>query len=154
MKKFIYRFENVYNLKLKQEEQARINYGNMMAQLIEEENKLEVMLERQEQYMTDKRKLMSSKLQLLKIRECEAAIEQMKLMIKQQRLEIKRAENQVEIARKELNEAMIERKTYEKLKERDFEKFKLEYEKEERKEIDELVSYNYSTGGSDGKEKG
>ena len=49
----------------------------------------------------------------------------------------------VEAARELLNEAMKERKTYEKLRERAFEEFKLEENRKEQKEIDELVSYRF-----------
>ena len=36
-----------------------------------------------------------------------------------------------------------ERKTYEKLREKKFEEFKMELAYEEKKEVDELVSYTY-----------
>ena len=38
---------------------------------------------------------------------------------------------------------MKERKTYEKLKEKAFEQFKIEIEAQERKEVDELVSFRF-----------
>lgn len=53
------------------------------------------------------------------------------------------AEKTLEMARKELNQIMVERKTHEKLRERAFEEFKQEIAQAEGKEIDELVSYNY-----------
>ena len=67
----------------------------------------------------------------------------MEQAILQQRHRVKKAESQVETARARLQEAMIERKTYEKLKEKAFEEFKKEVAKEENKETDELVSYVY-----------
>ena len=39
---------------------------------------------------------------------------------------------------------MVERKTYEKLKEKAFEEFKIEVNAQEKKEIDELVSYKFT----------
>ena len=45
------------------------------------------------------------------------------------------------------DEAMVERKTHEKLKEKAFEEFKQELLHEESKEIDELVSYTYHDNG-------
>ena len=59
-------------------------------------------------------------------------------------LEVHKAERQLENVRKRLNEVMMERKTYEKLKEKKFEEFKQELLYEENKEVDELVSYAYS----------
>jgi len=61
-------------------------------------------------------------------------------------LVIKQREKEVEVAREHLNEAMKERKTYEKLREKAFDEFKVEENKKEQKEIDELVSYRYGTG--------
>lgn len=49
----------------------------------------------------------------------------------------------MELARSKLNQVMIERKTYEKLREKAFEEFKQEVAYEENRMVDELVSYNY-----------
>ena len=51
--------------------------------------------------------------------------------------------NELSSAREKLNEAMKERKTYEKLKENAFEDFKKELNAEEQKEINELVSFRF-----------
>lgn len=150
MKKFIYRFQSILNLREKQEEQAKIHYGNMLAALHREEDKLEELKKRKSGYEDKKRSLVSAKLNVTEIISMDNAIEYIKEAIEIQKLEIKKAEKRVEAAREALNEAITQRKTYEKLKEKDFEKYKLEYEAEERKEIDQLVSYVYSTGGSDG----
>ena len=53
------------------------------------------------------------------------------------------AEKQLEEVRLRLKEVMIERKTYEKLREKKFEEFKQQLLYEENKEVDELVSYTY-----------
>ena len=54
------------------------------------------------------------------------------------------AEIKAERARQVLQDAVVERKTYEKLKEKAFEEFKLEINAQEKKEVDELVSYTFS----------
>ena len=74
---------------------------------------------------------------------CRKAVETMKTRIRGQMMNVHKAEKQLEAVRKRLNEVMIERKTYEKLRERKFEEFKQELEREEKKEVDELVSYTY-----------
>ena len=73
-----------------------------------------------------------------------AAIEVMKQTIKQQMTAVKNAAHRLEVARIRLNDAMIERKTQERLKEKAFEEYMLEFDAEERKETDELNSYRYS----------
>ena len=58
---------------------------------------------------------------------------------------LKQQEEKVAKARKKLDDAMKERKTYEKLKERAFEEFKLELNAAEQKEVDELVSFRHGS---------
>ena len=52
-------------------------------------------------------------------------------------------EQQLQEAREKLAEAMKERKTFEKLREKAFQTFVEEENKKEQKEVDELVSYRY-----------
>lgn len=126
------------------EEQAKTAYGNARLRLTLEEEKLESYRQQMLKYQNELRDLMISNLNIMEIKRFENAIETMKLFIKQQRLAVKRAEQQLEAARLRLRAAMMERKTHEKLKEKAFENFKLEYEAEERKEVDELVSFKYN----------
>ena len=74
----------------------------------------------------------------------ENAVEVMKFRMQEQLKIIQIAERKVENARQKLNNAMVERKTYEKLKEKAFEEFKIEVNAQEKKEIDELVSYKFT----------
>ena len=55
----------------------------------------------------------------------------------------------MEIARKKLNDVMIERKTQEILRDKAFEEFKQELKEEEKKETDELTSYQYNGNGKE-----
>ena len=126
------------------EEQAKTAYGNARLRLTLEEEKLESYHQQMLKYQNELRDLMISNLNIMEIKRFEQAIETMKMFIKQQKLAVKRAEQQLEAARLRLRAAMMERKTHEKLKEKAFENFKLEYEAEERKEVDELVSFKYN----------
>lgn len=64
--------------------------------------------------------------------------------IKAQKEVVFRAMAEADKARQKLNQCMQERKTHEKLREHQFEEFLQGVNAEERKEIDELVSYRYS----------
>lgn len=66
-----------------------------------------------------------------------------------QKKQIRLAERNVEIARKKLNDVMIERKTQEILRDKAFEEFKQELKEEEKKETDELTSYQYNGNGKE-----
>lgn len=144
MKKFRYNMENLLQIKRKLEDQMKIAYGNARMRLTAEEEKLERMVQKKSGYEDELRLLRSDVLDIFKIRQCEQAIEVMKQNIKQQTTAVKNAAHRLEIARIRLNDAMIERKTQERLKEKAFEEYLLEFDAEERKEVDELNSFHYS----------
>lgn len=143
MAKFIYRLQNVLDVKLKMEDQAKAVFGTAMAKLNEEEEKLEALIARREFYENEGRQARENVLNIMDMRDNTRALENLKEQIEQQELEVDRAARSVEIARAKLTEAVQERKIQEKLKENSFEEFKREINAAESKEIDELVSYTY-----------
>lgn len=143
MAKFIYGMQNLLNLKEKLEEQKKAAFGVAKSKLDEEERKLEVLLAKKEHYQNALVACFSLKLDLAAIKKNETAIKVIQTNIEHQNILIKQAERQVELARIQLTEAMKERKTHEKLREKAFEEFKSELLHEESKEVDELVSFKY-----------
>lgn len=144
MKKFRYSMENLLQVKIKLEDQAKIAYGNARHSLNIEEDKLRLLEEKKAFYEKEQRILRSARLDLMKIIQTEDAIEIMEDKIKQQKVAVRNAEQRLEVARIRLNNTMVERKTQEKLKEKAWENYLLEFEAEERKEVDELNSFKYS----------
>lgn len=143
MAKFTYRMQNILDIKVKMENQAKIAYGIANTKLSEEKEKLQAIMLRRAAYERKAKKLASGTLNIQDIKECRRAIDVMKSKQRTQMMNVHAAEKNLEIARIELNRIMIERKTHEKLREKAFEEFKQELEHAEGKEIDELVSYNY-----------
>lgn len=143
MTKFIYGMQNLLNLKEKLEEQKKAAFGVAKSKLDEEERKLEVLEGKKIYYQDALVACFSSKLDLAAIKKNETAIKVIQANIEHQNIVIKQAERQVELARIQLTEAMKERKTHEKLREKAFEEFKSELLHEESKEVDELVSFKY-----------
>ena len=144
MKKFRYSMENLLQVKGKLEDQAKITYGAARLRLTQEEEKLEQMKLRRNSFVEELRRLRSTRLDLTKIKQCEQATWIMDQNIKQQMTVVRNAAHRLEIARIRLNDAMVERKTQERLKESAFEAYLLELDSEEQKEVDELNSFNYS----------
>lgn len=144
MKKFRYRMENILQIKVKLEEQAKNAYSMARLQLTKEEEKLDCLEEQKRSYEDMLRELRRSILDLTEIRHCEEAIKIMKLKINQQKNMVKEAKKRLEAARIKLKNAMAERKIQDKLKQNAFEEYMLEYEAEERKEADERNSFRYS----------
>ena len=143
MAKFVYRMQNILDIKLKIENQAKIAYGMANAKLAEEQDKLRQIMLRRAGYERQSRDLVNGTLCIQDIRECRRAIDVMKSLQRTQMMHVHSAEKEVERARAYLNEVMMERKTHEKLREKAFDQFKQELLHEEGKEIDELVSYSY-----------
>ncbi len=147
MAKFIFKMENILSIKYKLEEQAKAEYGIEIAKLREEEYKLSALKQKKEEYQQKLLEEVSGKLLINKIKLLENSVENIKYNIKIQMVIVKRQEEQVEIAQQKLDNAVKERKIYEKLKEKAFENFKAELNAEEQKEVDELVSFRFGSAG-------
>lgn len=143
MAKFLYKMQNVLDVKLKMEDQAKTSFAAAMAVLNEEEEKLSTLIARKEDYELRGRQMREDILDINELRENTRAIDNLKEQIKVQEGVVERAKENVERARVRLQTAMQERKIQEKLKENAFEEFKHELSAAESKEVDELVSYRH-----------
>lgn len=135
--------QNILDIKVKMENQAKIAYGIANSKLMDEQGKLREIVVRKACYEREAKELVSGNIDVHKIKENKKAIETMKSKQRTQMMNVHVAEKNLEAARVRLNNVMIERKTHEKLKEIAFEEFKQEIQYAENKEIDELVSYTY-----------
>ncbi|MBD5480966.1 MAG: flagellar export protein FliJ [Lachnospiraceae bacterium] len=143
MAKFRYRMQNVLNIKLSMERQAKQQYAEANAKLREEEQKLNVLFRRKFEYEQTARQLLADDLNVREITQNNEAILRMEDFITQQQREVQIALRAVEKARQKMTEVMQDRKTHERLREKAFDEFLMEEKQHESKEIDELVSYTY-----------
>lgn len=143
MAKFTYSMENILSLKVKLEDQAKSVFGQSKVALDQEVEKLNFLDEKKKNYERILIGEIKDKLDVREIIRCQDAIEILKYDIKIQLVSVNSAKQKLELARIKLNEAMVDRKIHEKLKETAFEEFKKEQDKEEQKEIDQLVSFTY-----------
>ena len=143
MAKFIFKMESILSVKTKLEDQAKAEYGIETMKLREEEHKLTLLENRKSGFEQQLFEAVSDRLVILSIKRLEDSVENLKYNIKLQIIVIRKQEERVAQARAKLDNAMKERKIYEKLKEKAFEQFKMEIEAQERKEIDELVSFRF-----------
>ena len=131
-------------MKEKLETQAKNEYAQANARLLQEQEKLEILQNR----LRANDELLKGELQesltIVKIKKIKQDSEILETYIELQNNVIVRCEAEVEQARKKLTEAMKERKIFEKLREKAWEKFQKEELQKEQKEVDELVSYTYS----------
>ena len=144
MAKFLYKLQNILSIKVSLETQSKTAYAEASNKLDIEETNLNNLLKKRLEYEEQCRQLSKAILDIPSIQRCNRAMDITKELIKKQIVTVKVAEKNLDLARNRLNNAMKERKTYEKLKENSFEVFMKDLNSEEKKEIDELVSFNYN----------
>lgn len=144
MAKFVYRMQNILNIKQKLETQAQMAYSIANQKYLDEQKKLQQYLIRRVGYEKQLREAMQGDLDIAEVAHARADLNNMKTLVRRQMMEVHTAEKSLEDARQALNEVMQERKVQEKLREKAFDEFKMELAAAETKEIDELVSYTYN----------
>ncbi len=149
MAKFIFKMESILSVKEKLEEQAKAEYSIEIIKLRQEEEKLDELEKRKDAYQTRLYEAVMDTLNISEIKILEDSVENIKYNIKLQLIVIANQQKNVDRAREKLDNAMKERKTYEKLKEKAFEEFKEQINAEEQKEINELVSFKFRTGSDE-----
>ena len=144
MAKFKYRMQNILDIKMKLESQAKIAYSAANQKYQEEQKKLQEIMIRRAGYEKALKESMTGTIDVRQIARAKSDVNAIKNIMRQQMMEVHKAERVLNDARNALNEVMKERKTHEKLKEKAFEQFKEELKAEESKEIDQLVSFTYN----------
>lgn len=143
MARFRYRMQNILNIKLKMETQARQEFASAKLALDEEEQKLAALYQRKQGYEGEAERLLKGGLHVREIMDNKEAILRMDEYIAEQMLNVQKAQQYLERMREKLQEVIQERKTHETLREKAFEEFMKEENRRESKEIDELTSYTY-----------
>ena len=144
MQKFRFKLEGVLSVKQRLEEQAKAAFAAAMQTLNACEQKKYLAEVRVAMYEKRLEDLVNGVLNITEITVCKDALRIVREDLAEKENAVKRANNRVELCRKNLSNAIIERKTIEKLKEKAFEEYVKEYNDEERKQIDELVSYRHN----------
>ena len=144
MAKFKYRMQNILDIKMKLESQAKIAYGIANQKYLDEQQKLQEIVLRRNSYEKILKESMMGTINVREVTHARADVNTMKTLMRRQMIEVHKAELALEDARRALNEVIQERKTHEKLKEKAFEQFMEEEKAAESKEIDQLVSYTYN----------
>lgn len=143
MARFVFGLQNVLDIKEKIEAQARQDFANAAGLLEEQKRILAGLYERKEQLIAEGQELIQGKLDFREIDENRLAKEYIDRKIEDQIINVNKAEANVERARRKMSEAMAEKKTYEKLRDKAFEEYLIEENRAESKVVDELTSYTY-----------
>ncbi|MBE5885691.1 MAG: flagellar export protein FliJ [Lachnospiraceae bacterium] len=141
MSVFRFRMQSILDMKAKLEDQAKIEFAQAQQKLTEEQELLEQIIKRKDDYIAYGIKLRNEAINVQEILDNKNAIEYTKELEKEQRLAVNVAQKAVDAATRRMMEARAQTRTYEKLKEHAFEEFMLEENRAESKEIDQLNSY-------------
>lgn len=144
MAKFIYKMQNILDIKYKLETQAKTFYAQANNRLRQEEFKLEGIYDDIKRYEDEIRQKSENVINIDELKWCANAIQIKKLEAERQKKAVDKAAREVELAREKLNEVMVDRKTHEKLREKAFDEFKQELLGSESKEVDEIVSFQFN----------
>ena len=136
--------QNVLNIKMKLETQAKLAYSTANQKYLEEQRTLQEMVVRRMGYEKKLKETMQGIMDVRQVVRARTDVDNMKTLVRRQMLNVHKAEKELEDAREKLNTVMQERKVQEKLREKAFDEFKQELAVAETKEIDELVSFTYN----------
>lgn len=144
MSKFIYRMQNILEIKDKMEQQAKNDFATANLRVLEEEERLQQCLEKRGRLEEAGRELLlAERLSILDIEENKRLVAHAGEQVRAQTIQVRMAQKKLEEQRVRMQKAMQERKTQEVLKEKAFEVFMQEEKAAESKEIDELTSYTH-----------
>ncbi len=143
MARFRYSLQSILNIKLKMETLAKQEFAAAKNALDREEERLRKLKARKTYYEEQAGSLLSGKLNIRDIEDNNEAILRMDEYIEEQIVRVEKAEAALDAAREKLTEVMKERKTHESLREKAFESFLQEENRQESKAVDELTSYTY-----------
>ena len=144
MAKFKYSMQNILEIKMKLETQAKNEFSIANRKYQTEKDRLDELVLKRVGYETRLKESLCGELNIRDINNLKKDINSIKSAIRTQLSNVKKAEDELEIKRYALNELMKERKTHEKLREKNFDEFQKEERDNESKEIDQLVSFTYN----------
>ena len=139
---FRFKLQRVLDLKLKQEDEKKNQIATLMQAIKTKEDEIEALISEKKQKefsLNDNRKRGIS---ILEIRNINQYLLFLDKKINTIRFEISSLESNLNQKRLEYLELQKERKTFEKLKEKDYEKYLYNEKKEEEKMIDQIVTFN------------
>ncbi|MBO7096419.1 MAG: flagellar export protein FliJ [Lachnospiraceae bacterium] len=143
MARFRYKMQNILSIKEKMETQAKQAFADAKRKLDLEQEALDRLFLKKEDVERHAVEVLQGDLDLHEIEDSQMARIIIDQRIEEQKHRVNRATLELETTRALLEEAVKERKTHEKLKEKQFDEFVREENRTESKTIDELTTYTY-----------
>lgn len=141
--KFKFKMERVLNYKETIEDHKKNEFGTAQENLNNEEKKLNDITQYKENLKTEKN-LSANSTNAGNLAMYHNYINELEFKIKSQEKIVVKSQKEVEEAKEEMVDAVREKKMFEKLKEKEYEKHLYETQKKEEEVIDTIVTYNTS----------
>lgn len=145
MSKFVFKLQTLLNLKIQMEESTKNELGKAIQELEREKEILSNIEKEKENYIEMVKEESRKGVAVRKIIEINDYILRLKDKIELQKENVNYAQKNVDKYREQLINIMQEKQMLEKLKEKKYEEYKYEEMKKEQSQVDEIVSYKYSS---------
>lgn len=144
MANFNFRLERVLNFKGTVEEIKKAEYGSAQRKLNQEEDKLNL-YNQHKNAIKDKKNISAFKTNVGNLAMYNDYMRNLDKKIKGQEEIVTNTRAELEKAKEKMIEAVQDKKAFEKLKEREYEKYLYQIKKQEEKQVDTIVNYKTST---------
>ena len=81
MAKFVYKMQNILDIKLRLETQVKTEFAEASAKLLQEENKLKKLIQRRREYENELKRLSADRLELGELKKYNGYIETIKVLM-------------------------------------------------------------------------
>ncbi|MEW9124918.1 MAG: flagellar export protein FliJ [Thermotaleaceae bacterium] len=142
MNKFQYKYENLLNIKEKYEKMAKEKLNDAMEKLNSEKKKLQVYHQDKVNCQELLRINMEQGLNVSSLKNYGSYLNGLETKILQQKESVSQSNVRVDHLRNAVLKASTERRTFEKLKEKEKENYSYQEKKEEERFVDQLVTFN------------
>ena len=144
MAKFIFPMEQLLNIKRKMEKQKQMEYAKALQELSAAEQRLQVLITVQkEEIVYYQSYLCSGTINPNEMKRLHVALQYYRHQVALQEAAVEKGKQQVQLAIEAVRKALQERKTYELLREKEYESYLEEEKLQGLKTVDEIVSYKY-----------
>lgn len=143
MAKFKFRMEQILNIKRQMEESIKIDLANAIRNIKEEKDKLDSLNMQKKDNIGQFKESMAKGMNVQKMKEYNSFIDLLETRINSQKKAINEAETVADKIRERLVQVVKEKKILEKLKEKQFEDWKLDQQKREELTLGEIAGYKY-----------
>ena len=144
---YTYKFEKILTIKEKEKNDARAKYNDAQKSFEQVAEKLYNLLKKKEELIDFQQKKLSTGLSVQDIRHNQLFMDNLEKLIDQCQKEVIQARNKMNLQQERLKEKNIEVKKYEKIKEKDLQKYLEVVKVAENKQMDEISIQQFLSKG-------